>query len=139
MATLTDFDRQQNYEEETLGDAVNSEDACRHAARVAHLYLARTKFLNNSDYEKWLPLLFDKLFGTCEIVARVPKTSNDIEHMGWISKLKEVSLGVEGRSINERLKNNLALTFMDKTKPENKNRGFSKVCALRLLSLLCEA
>ena len=65
MTTVTDYDREERYESETLKQSLDAQDSLRHACRVAHLYLSRAP-LSEGDLAVELPRLVDKVFGVPE-------------------------------------------------------------------------
>mmetsp|Transcript_17598 Transcript_17598/g.29937 ORF Transcript_17598/g.29937 Transcript_17598/m.29937 type:complete len:1015 (-) Transcript_17598:49-3093(-) len=101
MASVTAYDREQNYECESLSDALSSNDSCRHAARIAQLYLSRTPVLTDSNYSVDIPKLFNKVFGLVDGAVI-------IDH-GWLNKVENAQDAP--KSCQASLRQNLELTF----------------------------
>ncbi|GBG27641.1 Sphingomyelin phosphodiesterase 4 [Hondaea fermentalgiana] len=106
MATLTAKDRDQEYNSETLSKTLEANESCRHTARIAHLYINRTAYLTDKDYQEDLPQLFDRIFGVLEA-----QSGRHADH-GWLERIKNVADAP--RLLAPLLRSNLEATFNDK-------------------------
>lgn len=150
---LTATDEEEGYTSETLGEALSQDHACRHLARIAQLYFARTQRshsdLSNQDYAHHIPHLFDKLFGKFT-VSDAEETSKTLSSAGGdtLSKIKTGNGSIESsledfgwlhrqanapdspkEPIFNVLRSNLTATF-DKKKYSRQQLGAFRLCQL---------
>lgn len=140
---LTAVDEEEGYTNESLGDGLAQDHACRHLARIAHLYFARANIhfnLTNTDYSEYIPQLLDKIFGkfvSAESADKAPSALTAstaapagaiFEDFGWLHRQSNAP-DAPRESNFEALRKRLVSTF-DKKKFTRQQLGAFRLCQL---------
>ena len=141
---LTAVDEEEGYTNESLGDGLAQDHACRHLARIAHLYFARANIhfnLTNTDYSEYIPQLLDKIFGkfvsldadkaspAATVRASQPGVPGAIfEDFGWLHRQSNAPDAPKGSNF-AAIRKSLVATF-DKKKFTRQQLGAFRLCQL---------
>jgi hypothetical protein len=114
-ARRTKYDEEEAYENESLASALESNDAGRHVARIAHLYFDRMPSLTQADYELHLISLVRKVLGPS------PMPNDATQDWGWLGSVSHLHLP---KSLREEINRDLESTFNKDKWPSEEQKAF---------------